>query len=74
MAGAILIALDRMGPPPIAAAEETSVVVLDRKGRLLRPFATRDGRWRLAIAPERVDPRYVDLLLRVDQRDVETGP
>lgn len=68
LAGTIAIALHRMGPPPIAAAHETSVVVLDRKGRLLRPFATRDGRWRLAIAPEKVDPRYVDLLLAYEDK------
>ena len=68
LAGAIAVALDRLGPPPIAAADETSVVVLDRKGRLLRPFATRDGRWRLAIAPERVDPRYIDLLLAYEDK------
>jgi penicillin-binding protein 1C len=37
-------------------------VVLDREGRLLRPFATEDGRWRLPIATSGVDPRFLALL------------
>ncbi len=52
------------GLPPLdlAAAEQRSVVVLDRNGRLLRPFATPDGRWRLPLAPAEVDPRYLAML------------
>ena len=39
-----------------------STVVLDRDGRLLRPFATADGRWRLPIETADVDPRFLAML------------
>lgn len=49
-------------PLDLAAAQRHSVVVLDRDGRLLRPYALRDGRWRLPLTPEEVDPRYLAML------------
>jgi hypothetical protein len=42
-----LDALDKAYPPPLEAAQQRSFEVLDRDGRLLRAFATPDGRWRL---------------------------
>ncbi len=45
-------------PAAIATAHE----VVDRRGRLLRPFATDDGRWRFAVQPASVDPRLIVLL------------
>jgi penicillin-binding protein 1C len=42
--------------------------VLDREGRLLRPFATSDGRWRLPARADEVDPRYLDLLFAYEDR------
>jgi penicillin-binding protein 1C len=54
--------VDALGPLDLAAAEQHSTVVLDREGRLLRPFATPAGRWRLPIATSDVDPRFVVLL------------
>lgn len=33
-------------PLDLTQADLRSTVVLDREGRLLRPFATADGRWR----------------------------
>ena len=65
---ALHIALNRLGAPPIEAADATSVVVLDRKGRLLRPFATPEGRWRLPVEAERVDSRYIDMLLAYEDK------
>ena len=47
---------------------ETSVVTLDREGRLLRPFATEDGRWRLPAAPADVDPLFFEILLAYEDR------
>ena len=46
-----------------ARAVETSRQVIDRSGALLRPFPLADGRWRLPVALEDVDPRFVDMLL-----------
>ncbi|OYW51628.1 MAG: penicillin-binding protein 1C, partial [Rhodobacterales bacterium 12-65-15] len=41
----------------------TSVEVLDRRGDLLRAYTVDDGRWRLALAPDQVDPLYLDMLI-----------
>src|SRR4051812_14395599 len=51
-----------LGPLDLAAAEQRSTVVLDREGRLLRPFATDDGRWRLPIRRGDADPRFLAML------------
>src|SRR5262249_35672827 len=45
-----------------------STLVVDREGRLLRPFATSEGRWRLPAALANVDQRYVDMLLAYEDR------
>ena len=61
-AGLAWHAVASLPPLDLAAAEARSVVVLDRDGRLLRPFATPEGRWRLPLAPADVDPRYLAML------------
>nr|WP_255607379.1 penicillin-binding protein 1C [Ancylobacter sp. Lp-2] len=61
-----LVGVRAAAPPPPAIA--TSVEVLDRDGRLLRPFALQDGRWRLAADPERIDRRYVDMLIAYEDK------
>ncbi|ACA14974.1 penicillin-binding protein 1C [Methylobacterium sp. 4-46] len=58
----------------LAAAERRSPVVLDRAGVLLRPFATADGRWRLPLAPEAVDPRFLTLLMAYEDRRFARHP
>ncbi len=44
------------------------MVVLDRAGDLLRPFATADGRWRLPVSAGSVDPRYLAMLRAYEDR------
>jgi len=70
------VALERfvaaLGPLNLGVAEERSTVVLDREGRLLRAFATPDGRWRLPIATADVDPRYLALLKAYEDRRFDT--
>jgi penicillin-binding protein 1C len=56
------------GAAPRAENLQFSTLVLDREGRLLRPYTTSDGRWRLPAALEDVDPRYVDLLLAYEDK------
>ncbi|MFG1393733.1 penicillin-binding protein 1C [Xanthobacter agilis] len=51
----------RGGAPP-APRPPVSREVVDREGRLLRPFALPDGRWRLAATAEGVDPRFIGLV------------
>lgn len=58
----------RIGPLPLAAAEETSVTVLDRENRLLRAFTTKDGRWRLPLDVSEVDPRYLAILMAFEDK------
>lgn len=53
-------------PPDLAA--ETSPLVLDRNGQLLRAFTVDDGRWRLAVSLDEVDPLYLRMLLGYEDR------
>ena len=46
----------------------TSPLVLDRQGRLLRPFTVADGRWRLPVTLAEVDPLFLRLLLACEDR------
>ena len=57
MAGATALVLYARSLPPLdlSAAADRSTVVLDREGRLLRPFLTADGRWKLPVTSEDVD-------------------
>jgi penicillin-binding protein 1C len=52
--------------PPLTV--EMSVEVLDRDGQLLRPYTVADGRWRLALPPDRVDPVYLEMLLAYEDK------
>ncbi len=52
-----------LGPLDLAASREGSALVVDRGGRLLRPFTMADGRWRLPATTHDVDPRYVAMLI-----------
>ncbi|WP_248309185.1 penicillin-binding protein 1C [Bosea sp. AK1] len=62
-ATAALILNARSLPPlDLSAAADRSTVVLDREGRLLRPFLTADGRWKLPVTGDDVDPRYLAML------------
>ncbi len=55
-------------PLDIRGSDERSVVVEDHNGVLLRPFTTRDGRWRLPVDVENVDAGYIKLLLSFEDR------
>ncbi|MTW19930.1 penicillin-binding protein 1C [Allochromatium palmeri] len=46
----------------------TSPEILDREGRLLRAFAVADGRWRLPVTLDAVDPRYLARLQAIEDR------
>jgi penicillin-binding protein 1C len=46
----------------------TSTEVLARDGQLLRAYQVADGRWRLAVSPDRVDARYIDMLIAFEDR------
>lgn len=54
--------------PPIGKATVTSRVVTGASGEILWAFRAADDRWRLPIDPGKVDRRYLDLLLAVEDR------
>ena len=57
-----------LGRPPLGQDLETSHVVLDRSGRLLRAYATSEGRWRLPATEKDVDPRFLELLFAYEDK------
>ena len=54
-----------LGPAPLGKNLEYSHVVLDREGRLLRAYATTEGRWRLPVSEREVDPRFPQIALHL---------
>ena len=57
-----------LGRPPLGKDLETSHVVLDREGKLLRAYATSEGRWRLPATEKDVDPRFLKLLFAYEDK------
>jgi penicillin-binding protein 1C len=57
-----------LGPVPLGTRLEFSTAVVDREGRLLRPYATPEGRWRLPEQVDGVDPRYLALLIAYEDK------
>src|SRR4249920_1410528 len=57
-----------LGPAPLGKNLEYSHVVLDREGRLLRAYATTEGRWRLSVSERDVDPRFFKLLFTSEDK------
>ena len=61
-------------PLDLSAAADRSTVVLDREGKLLRPFLTSDGRWKLPVTSEDVDPRYLAMLKAFEDKRFDDHP
>jgi penicillin-binding protein 1C len=53
-------------PPPLDRGHDASVLVLASDGSILRGFLSADGRWRLPIEPEQVDPLYRRMLVAAE--------
>ncbi len=53
-------------PPPMARLDHASVVVSDRRGRLLRALPAEQGRWRLRADLARIDPVFVRRLVALE--------
>lgn len=60
--------LDETYPPPLPSQLTVSAEVVDRDGALLRAFATPEGRWRLAVDLDEVDPRFVEMLIAYEDK------
>ncbi len=66
--------LRRLGPVPLGETITYSTLVVDRDGKLLRPFITKDGYWRLPVAADDVDQRFIRMLIAYeDKRFFEHG-
>ena len=53
---------------PVELFVPTSRLVLDRNGRLLRPYPVEDGLWRLPATVAEVDPLYISMLVAIEDR------
>jgi penicillin-binding protein 1C len=54
--------------PAINPSRSASVLVLAADGSILRGFLTADGKWRLPVEPEGVDPLYRRMLIAAEDR------
>ncbi len=61
-----------LGTPPLGKDLEISHVVLDREGKVLRAYATSEGRWRLPATEKDVDPRFLRLLFAYEDKRFRT--
>ncbi len=66
--GTVRLSMYAIGPPPLEAADQLSVTVLDRHDNLLRAFTTSQGLWRLPVEVSEIDPRYLALLMTFEDR------
>jgi penicillin-binding protein 1C len=57
-----------LGAPPLGANLSYSTLVVDREGRLLRPYTTAEGLWRLPATRADVDPRFFNLLFAYEDK------
>ncbi|WP_212522707.1 penicillin-binding protein 1C [Actibacterium sp. MT2.3-13A] len=58
--------------PPLIA--ETSTEVLARDGALLRAYTVADGRWRLAVSLDAVEPLYLRMLIAYEDKRFFSHP
>lgn len=61
-------AVRRLGPVPLGGTISYSPLVVDRDGKLLRPFTTAQGYWRLPARPEDVDRRFLSMLVAYEDK------
>ena len=55
--------------PALDRSRSVSMLALARDGSILRGFLSGDGKWRLPVTSESVDPLYRDMLIAIeDQR------
>lgn len=60
-----------LGPLDLSVLERVSPLALDHQGKLLRAFATPEGRWRLPVKLADVDPHFIRLLKAYEDRRFE---
>jgi len=66
---AVLFGLNFIFPLPIEGARQVSPVVLDKNGNWMTGFTVEDGIWRIPADLRKIDPRYIERLIAIeDQR------
>jgi penicillin-binding protein 1C len=60
--------LRRLGPVPLGEKVTYSTLVVDKDGKLLRPFITKDGYWRLPVTADDVDQRFLKMLIAYEDK------
>lgn len=70
----VLDDLDKRYPPPFNELSRLSSEMLDRNGAVLRAHATTDGRWRMRVKLEDIDPRFVEMLVAYEDRRFYSHP
>ncbi|MBV9202995.1 MAG: transglycosylase domain-containing protein, partial [Alphaproteobacteria bacterium] len=53
-------------PPALDRGRDVSVLVLAVDGSILRGFLSADGKWRLPVEPDQVDPLYRRMLVAAE--------
>jgi len=61
-------------PPSLDRSRSASVLVLAADGSILRGFLTADGKWRLPVEPEKVDPLYRRMLIAAEDGRFASHP
>jgi penicillin-binding protein 1C len=61
-------------PPSLDRSRSASALVLAADGSILRGFQTADGKWRLPVEPEAVDPLYRRMLVATEDRRFDRHP
>lgn len=67
-ASVVMYAVYQLGPVSLKPLNELSVTVVDRRGCLLRPFATHQGLWRLPVKLDDIDPKLIKALLAYEDK------
>ncbi|NVK58962.1 MAG: penicillin-binding protein 1C, partial [Rhodobacteraceae bacterium] len=64
--------IDRTELPVLVRAASTEI--RDRDGQLLRAYTVSDGRWRMALSLDQVDPLFFDMLIAYEDRRFPDHP
>ncbi|MFC0501998.1 transglycosylase domain-containing protein [Asaia krungthepensis] len=68
VAGCGLWGADRLFPPDMQRARQQALLLQDRRGEIIDGRVSIDGAWRFATERANTDPRYLALLLRIEDR------
>ena len=74
LAAAMAVVYLVLPPPSLDRSRSASVLVLAADGSILRGFLTADGKWRLPVEPEKVDPLYRRMLIAAEDGRFASHP